>query len=396
MTLDLDRPAAPVAATGQPTTGQRAAATAAVVPLSPVLVAEWSALADRAIEPNPFYRPEFLLPVLDYLRPRDPRAIAVRCRGTLTGLVPVVSERLGLGFTGRHDTVVYHQYGPLGTPLVDRDHLEATLAALFDRAAPGLPSSLVMHLADGPLCQALFRHAAARGLRPAVLGRSSRAALDATQTPAAFHTGALDRKKRKDLSRLMRRLAEQGKVRHRVHADPSAAAGALERFLDLERSGWKGRRGTALASQQERSRTAGAVIAGLAAAGHVRIDEIDVDGAPVASLVSLTDGPRLYTWKIAYSEAAARFSPGSQIVLALTGSLLEDPQFEFADSLATPDHPMINHLWRQRLTLTRAMIPLRRPSPLAAAAVAADAAAHAAARRAAKHALAAARACMKR
>jgi hypothetical protein len=39
----------------------------------------------------------------------------------------------------------------------------------------------------------------------------------------------------------------------------------------------------------------------------------------------------------------------------------------FADSCATPDHPMIDHLWRERLAMADLMIGLRPGAGFAAA-----------------------------
>ena len=39
------------------------------------------------------------------------------------------------------------------------------------------------------------------------------------------------------------------------------------------------------------------------------------------------------------------------LALELTESLLADPTIGRVDSCATPDHPMIDHLWRDRLML---------------------------------------------
>ena len=66
-----------------------------------------------------------------------------------------------------------------------------------------------------------------------------------------------------------------------------------------------------------------------------------------------------WCWKIAYDERRARFSPGVQLILDATERLLGDPCIERVDSCATPDHPMIDHVWRERLMLAdRLMCPI--------------------------------------
>ena len=43
----------------------------------------------------------------------------------------------------------------------------------------------------------------------------------------------------------------------------------------------------------------------------------------------------------------------------LTESLLADPSIARVDSCATADHPMIDHLWRERLVLCDRLIAVR-------------------------------------
>jgi hypothetical protein len=81
-----------------------------------------------------------------------------------------------------------------------------------------------------------------------------------------------------------------------------------------------------------------------------------------------SSGDTAWCWKIAYSEGVARFSPGVQLLLDLTASLLAQPKPARVDSCATADHPMIDHIWRERLPLHDRLIALRPsavPFPLA-------------------------------
>jgi hypothetical protein len=54
---------------------------------------------------------------------------------------------------------------------------------------------------------------------------------------------------------------------------------------------------------------------------------------------------------IAFAEGTARASPGVQLRLHATQSLLDDPAIARADSCASAQHPMIDHIWRERLVL---------------------------------------------
>jgi hypothetical protein len=139
---------------------------------------------------------------------------------------------------------------------------------------------------------------------------------------------------------------------------------ALRDFLALEARGWKGRAGTAAIHHNQIRDFMERAVAGLAAAGKARIDRLSVGERTIAVGVTLRSGATAWTWKIAYDESFARASPGVQLMLDLTDSLLADETLARVDSCATADHPMIDHLWRERLALADRLIAVR-ATPLA-------------------------------
>ena len=48
-----------------------------------------------------------------------------------------------------------------------------------------------------------------------------------------------------------------------------------------------------------------------------------------------------------------------QLICDLTDSLLAEPGVLRVDSCASPGHPMIDHIWRERLSLSDRLIALR-------------------------------------
>ena len=67
-----------------------------------------------------------------------------------------------------------------------------------------------------------------------------------------------------------------------------------------------------------------------------------------------------------WDERFAKFSPGVQLTLDLTRHLCADPRVASADSTASPDHPMINPIWRGRFAIGDVLIPLRPRDPMVA------------------------------
>jgi Acetyltransferase (GNAT) domain len=90
--------------------------------------------------------------------------------------------------------------------------------------------------------------------------------------------------------------------------------------------------------------------------GKAQFARLFVDGGAVAAALILRSASSAWLWKIAYAERFARFSPGVQIVLDVTEQLLRDRTVKRADSCATADHPMIDHLWRERLVIADRLV----------------------------------------
>jgi hypothetical protein len=69
-------------------------------------------------------------------------------------------------------------------------------------------------------------------------------------------------------------------------------------------------------------------------------------------LATLLSGDGALSFKTAFDEAYARFSPG--VLLQLENlALLDDPALAWCDSCAAADHPMIDSLWRERRPIGR-------------------------------------------
>ena len=319
---------------------------------------EWRELAERALEPNVFYHPAFALAAAPVFG-ADAGAVLTWSRARpqrLIGLFPLRLERrygVMAALTGWT-----HPYAPLGVPLVDRAEADAAIGALLDHVAadPRLPKLMLLPLITrgGAFASALTRVLAQHGGAAAHFGEHARALL----APAGG-TGYLDtiaHKKLKELRRQRRRLDEKGEVTFVSAQEPAQIAPALADYLMLEASGWKGRGGTAARQNPDVLHFVQSAIAALAAENRVRIDRLTRGEAPLAAAVTLRAGDRAWFWKIAYDEAHASASPGVQLTLDLTRALSADASVAATDSCATTDHPMIDHLWRERLALADLLI----------------------------------------
>ncbi|WP_157140004.1 GNAT family N-acetyltransferase [Roseibium aggregatum] len=318
-------------------------------PLSPETPLEdWQALCAAALSPNPFFGPDFLCPFLDNMDKGRVRLVVVREApgGRWLVAAPVGRRRFGLAVPV--NTTWATDYAPLGTPLIHPQAGDEAIAAFLDAARSPGNALAIPYL---PLhSQSAIRLRAAGSGKSSVLSKSVRASHNGGATGKAQLAEADSGKRRKEMRRLMRRLGDHGKTTFRSLDGPEAVAG-FEAFLALEASGWKGREGTALVSQPRTADFARTAIANLARRNAVRIDQLWSGETLVAALVLFLQSGKVFTWKIAFDEEFARYSPGAQLALQTLKTNLAIPGFRVADSLAIPGHSMIEPLWRGRLEI---------------------------------------------
>jgi len=326
-------------------------------------------LTARAIAPNAFYEPSFMAasaPVFG----RDVMAGLVWRRSMpkqLTGFFPVAIERRRYGLKMPMLIGWTHPYGPLGTPLIDRDAGDAAVAAWLDHIAadPALPKLMLMPYlpAEGDIAQAFDAALAHRDGRSEHFALHRRAMLAPQGDRAGYLDRAMPHRKRKELRRQRKRLADAGTLTSTATADPAELTAALIDFLSLEAAGWKGRAGTAAKGNDAVRCFVVEAVGALAAEGKASVARLALDGRAVAAIVTLRSGDAAWCWKIAYDESYARASPGVQLLLDVTETLLADASIARADSCATADHPMIDHIWRERLALSDRLMCVAKCDP---------------------------------
>ena len=325
------------------------------------IVVEWQRLAARAAEPNIFYDPAFALAATTEAPSSlgaDVEAIIVWSSGPTRRVIGLFPFRIARRrFLARLPIIVgwIDAFAPLGTPLVDSDAGTQAMRAFLDHVAadPALPKLLLLPLLNegGPVAAMLAAALRQRGgaLRP--FDRHRRALVEPGHARAGYIERALGGKRRKELRRQRRRLADESTLHFDMVTSGADVSAALQQFLMLEAGGWKGRAGTAMVQQPEIRRFVEMAIDALAMRGEVRIARLSRGSDLIASAIVLTSSARgaAWAWKTAYDERFARSSPGVQLFIDITEALLADQMILMADSCAVADHPMIDHLWSERL-----------------------------------------------
>jgi hypothetical protein len=325
-------------------------------------LAAWDRLGAAAVEPNPFFESWYLLPGLSAHDPAGEARLAVLERdGEWLGLMPLVDAPRYYGRPVPMKAAWLHANAFLGAPLVRPGAERAFWAALLEALdrAPG--RALFLHLPalplDGPLHRALVDLTGESGRAQGLVWREDRALLASGLGPDDYLEQALSGKKRKELRRQFARLSEEGVVAVERRHDDAGLADWTARFLELEAAGWKGAAGSALACDPANAALFAEALEGAAARGRLERLALTLDGAPVAMLATFLTPPGAFSYKTAFDERLARFSPG--VLLQRENlALLDREGIDWCDSCAAADHPMIDHLWRERRAVGRVSVAI--------------------------------------
>jgi CelD/BcsL family acetyltransferase involved in cellulose biosynthesis len=315
----------------------------------------WDDLVARALEPHPhFSRHVLTAHAAAGLAGADLRVVAVRRDGRLVAALPYRLRR-DLSSLGGH--VARPFLSPLVTatpPLVARD---AEGVETFDALVAGLAEASGGRAWRWPLLPAASR--VGQGLLAAMrdagwacghVAQFERPILDRRASHDAFLDGHPHRARFKDLRRRERRLAESGAVSVETATAGPALAAAVEAFLALERAGWKGDAGSAMACRPEGAALARALFTDTDGPVTPRADLLRLDGRPIAISLALVAGGTATLLKTAYDETQRANAPGLLLEAAIVRALHETGFAERLDS-ATLAGSALESLYRERETI---------------------------------------------
>ncbi len=325
-------------------------------------VQSWDALAGSAGEPNPFFESWYLLPALKGLDPAGKvRLLVLEESGEWLGMMPISLDSRYYTYPLPQLCNWIHGNCFLGLPLIAKGYEAAFWQALLSWADRNAAYGLFLHLSHLPLesraCQVLRSMLAEVGRHAALVHSEERAFLASPMSAEEYWEASLSGKKRKELRRQSNRLAELGEVVIERTRGSAGLADWTESFLALEAAGWKGSAGSALASTPATQNLFREALTGAAARGRLERTSILLAGKPIAMLASFLASPGSFSFKTAFDEAYSRFSPGVLLQQANL-TLLDDPDISWSDSCAAADHPMIDHIWRERRTIGRLSIAI--------------------------------------
>jgi CelD/BcsL family acetyltransferase involved in cellulose biosynthesis len=270
------------------------------------LADEWDDLAIRTGAP-PFARPGWIRAWWSAFGRGEPRILTARCDGELRSVLPLTSFRGRLSSCSNVHSPVFD--GICSEP----GDLRILLSAALREGRRGL---ILRQLdTEGRLCAATRLLEGEERSRLVVLETRISPYVDTTADWEKFEE-ALTKSRRQKVRRTQRRLGEQGEIAIEVSDGTEDLDRDLSEFLQLEGSGWKVEKGTAIHLQPETQRFYQEMAAWAASIGLLRLSFMRVGGRPVAVECTIDDGAHRYLLKLGYDPEFARYGPG--VILQLT------------------------------------------------------------------------------
>ena len=312
---------------------------------------DWDDLCARVVEQNVYYTPRYARALLDNLAEEIGAAVVWQDQ-RLVALLPVALDSFSLSPLAP-SRAWQSLYTFSCTPLLDAGLARDAASVLCDVLAKA--SGREWHFprlnVDGPACQAMIAALRDRGVPFDFCDGFKRASLVRGSSFEKHLAEQISPRRRKDLSRNRRRLEKMGTVEHVAHSSGEGLKRAVDTFLSIEASGWKGKQGTALANSLETRRFAEQAFAN----GESRVDLLTLDGVPIAASVIVFAGRVGFAVKCAYDERYRNCSAGLLLELAVIRSFLNEGWADRLDAATLGPH-VIDDLWSDRVRVSDLML----------------------------------------
>jgi hypothetical protein len=320
------------------------------------LISAWADLEARAVVPNAFLSPYFVMPAIKYLEPSS-NILAVFVEKTSAGIPLLVGVALFKihkpirQFPLTHLTAFKSIHSYLAGFLIDRDHVGDALKMIYGFVTDKKNPWHGLHI-NSCAVESLFTEEAKMAsadfkMRWTVFEIWQRAVLNPSDCsiPDMLY---LNKSQRKDYLRHVRGLNKLGHLDWRMLCGTDRLEKSVDQFIRLEHIGWKGVEGTSLYSNSSHLNFYKEMARGFNKNGRVFFTELLLDDKIISSTSNLISGKVGFGFKMGWDTEYAKYSPGIVNVIHLMEhgeNLFKD--IEFMDSSAAPDS-YVNAVWSGR------------------------------------------------
>ena len=319
-------------------------------------IAAWDDLSAHTREPNPFYESWMLMPALRSFAGSNV-AVALILGDTsgapqasrLVGLFPLEFFKRYRGLPLAYVSMWQYLHCYLCSPLVrrgcERECLEAFFTWLDGEGSRAAFAELRHWRADDGLMRELLAYASASGRFSCKAGGHERALFVQTGRDAYFQS-AFSGTRLREYRKKRRKIAELGELQVEFLERAEEADRWAADFIAIERAGWKGVQGGALAMSPASSAYFQTIVRQGFERRQLFMMRLAINGEAVAMKCGLLSGAANFGFKITYDERYGAFSPGLLLELDHLEYLFAHPEIAWADSCADPEHPLFSRIYK--------------------------------------------------
>jgi CelD/BcsL family acetyltransferase involved in cellulose biosynthesis len=327
----------------------------------PTLLPAWEDLCERSAEDNVYYSPRYAQALLHSVeRKQNVRFAIVWDDSRLVAMLPFTSPKFAVPVLRAAGQAWQSKYTFSCTPLLDKNLKTEAAEALLNVLGSISESEWIIPRVNtaGEACLSMVAALVRRSAPWEFLNPFRRATLEVGATFDEHMNTRVCSKRRKGLARNRRRLEELGKVEHESHSCGEGLERAVSVFLEIEASGWKGKRGTALACNEKTLQFARNAFTGEEISSICRADVLTVGGVPIAvSLIALA-GRTGFAVKACYDEFYRSYSPGLLLETEVIRSFLAENWASRLDAATTTETHVLESLWPGRVEVADLMFSL--------------------------------------
>ncbi len=330
-----------------------------VIPLKQITADEiraWRSLAARAVQPNPLFEPECLLPARDHLGNGARISLAVAEEdGKFFGCFPIETVPHWRAFRRPVASSQVRRMQYDGTPLIDMDRgvqaASSLLGAVSRQRKSSAPGLLMLYWlsADGPVTSYFDKAASDVGIpkyryqtwdRPVVQRRED-------GNYRSIHGGKFLR----NLNRLRRHMDDELGEPVRL-VERGADESAIDTVIAIEAAGYKARTGVAMVGHDGEPEWFRHMCAEFRESGRLLLYALEGGGRTVAIQMFLRHGSRAFLIKLAYDEKFSRFRPGLQLQLDVIDHVFATTDLEWIDSCTYEANETLLRMYPDRRMVT--------------------------------------------
>ncbi|NRA87979.1 MAG: GNAT family N-acetyltransferase [Rhizobiales bacterium] len=257
-------------------------------------------------------------------------------------------------------------YNYIGDPLLDKTQLVPVLEFFFNWLSKHNIFFIFNCITNEKIKQHLQKHAQNQQNNCELISEFESAMIESDLSSDEYYKKALTGNRRSKIKKSKRYLADQGTYEFKV-LDSIANKISMEdqinwanTFVEIEDAGWKGKKGTSFASDENATVYFHESIKRWFADGKLLTSELLLNNKTIASLYLIIEKTGNITiarcHKTTYREQYGKGSPGMLSLHHLMKYSLDNHNFEIIDACTTPDNIIANALMKEKQTTSSYII----------------------------------------